>query len=58
MKTINNIYKLFNEPKRIIVNGGDKKLKHNFKNKNEYIIDNILFKLLFKSDVILIIYRV
>lgn len=58
MKTINNIYKLFNEPKRIIVNGGDKKLKNNFKNKNEYIIDNILFKLLFKSDVILIIYRV
>ena len=58
MKTINDIYKLFNEPKRIIVNGGDKKLKHNFKNKNEYIIDNILFKLSFKSDVLLIIHRV
>ena len=58
MKTINDIYKFFNEPKRIIVNGGDKKLKHNFKNKNEYIIDNILFKIVFKSDIILIIYRV
>lgn len=58
MKTINNIYIFFNEPKRIIVNGGNKKLKHNFKNKNEYIIDNILFKLLFKSDALLIIYRV
>ena len=58
MKIINDIYNLFNGPKRIIVNGGDKKLKHNFKNKNEYIIDNILFKLIFKSDALLVIYRV
>ena len=58
MNTINKIYKFFNGPKRIIVNGGDKKLNHNFKNKKEYIMDDILFKLILKSDSILIIYRV
>ena len=58
MKIICDIYKLFNQPRKIIVNGGDKYIKHNFNNKNEFIIENILFKLEFKSDSLLIIHRV
>ena len=58
MNVINNIYKLFNNPEKIIVNGGDKNIKHNFNNKTEFIMESILFKLNFKSNSLLIIYRV
>ena len=57
MNVISNAYRLFNQPTKIIVNGGEKLIKHNFK-KNEYIIDSILFKLNFKSNSLLIIHRV
>lgn len=57
MNVIKNIYKLFKEPRKIIVNGGDKIFKHNFKN-NEFIFDSILYKLTFKSNSLLIIHRV
>ena len=57
MNAIKNIYKLFKEPRKIIVNSGDKIIKHNFK-KTEFILDNILFKLTFKSNSLLIIHRV
>ena len=58
MNVINNIYQIFNEPRRIIVYSEDKDIKHNFKNKTEFIINSILFKLLFKSEFLLIIHRV
>lgn len=57
MNVISNVYRFFNHPIKIIVNGGDKIIKHNFK-KNEFIIDSILFKLVFKTNSLLIIYRV
>ena len=57
MNVIKNIYNFFKEPRKIIVNGGDKIIKHNFKN-NEFFIDSILFKLNFKSNSLLIIHRV
>ena len=58
MKAISGLYEKFNEPIRFIVNGENKNIKHNFKNKTEFIIDNILFKLKFKYDSLLIINRV
>ena len=57
LNAISNIYGVFNQPRAIIVNGGNKNFKHNFK-KNEYIKDSILFKLNFKSNSLLIIHRV
>ena len=57
INVISNIYREFYQPLRIIVNGGNKVIKHNFK-KNEFIKDSILFKLTFKSDSLLIIHRV
>ena len=57
LKAMSKIYGFFNQPKIIIINGGDKNIKHNFK-KNEYIIESILFKLTFKSNSLLIIHRV
>ena len=57
INVISNIYREFNHPLRIIINGGNKVIKHNFK-KNEFIKDSILFKLAFKSDSLLIIHRV
>lgn len=57
MNMISNIYRVFDQPLRIIVNGGDKSIKQNFK-KNEYIMENILYKLTFKSNSLLIIHRV
>ena len=57
-KIISELYKLFNEPKKIIVIGEKKNIKHNFKKKEKFIIDGILFKLKFKSNSLLIIYRV
>ena len=58
MYVISNIYKLYDQNTRIIINCGDKIIKHNFKNKNEFILDNILFKLNFISNSLLIIHRV
>ena len=58
IKIISKLYKLFNEPLKIVLNADNKNIKHNFKNKDTFIVDNILFKLLFKSNSLLIIYRV
>ena len=58
IKVISKLYKLFNEPLKIVLNADNKNIKHNFKNKDTFIVDNILFKLLFKSNSLLIIYRV
>ena len=58
IKIISKLYKLFNEPLKIVLNADNKNIKHNFKNKETFIVDNILFKLLFKSNSLLIIYRV
>lgn len=57
MNAISNIYRVFDQPLRIIVDGGEKNIKQNFK-KNEYIMENILYKLVFKSNSLLIIHRV
>ena len=58
IKIISKLYKLFNEPFKIILNADNKNIKHNFQNKDAFVIDNILFKLVFKSNSLLIIYRV
>ena len=49
MNTISNIYRVFDQPLRIIADGGDKNITQNFK-KIEYIMENILYKLAFKSN--------
>jgi hypothetical protein len=58
MKIISDLYKLFDEPLKIIVNGDNKNIKHNFGNKTTFIFDQILFKLIFKSNSLFIIQRV
>ena len=58
MKIISKFYKLYNEPLKIVVIGDNKNIKHNFKNKEHFIIEAILFRLKFKSNSLLIIQRV
>ena len=58
IKIISDLYKLFNEPIKIVLNGDNKNIKNNFKNKEIFIIDGILFKINFKSNSLLIIHRV
>ena len=58
LKILNDLYKIYDEPIKIILIGDNKKIKRNFKNKENFIIDSILFKLTFKSDSLLIIHRV
>jgi hypothetical protein len=55
---ISHIYKLYDINTKIIINCGDKTIKHNFKNKNEFIIDSVLFKIKYISNSLLIIFRV
>ena len=58
LKIVNDLYKIYDEPIKIIVNSDNKNIKQNFKNKENFIIDGILFKLTFKSNSLLIIHRV
>ena len=58
MKIISNLYKLFDEPLKIIIKGNNKNIKQNFLKKDIFIVEGILFKLKFKSNSLLIIYRV
>ena len=58
LKILNDLYKIYDEPIKIILIGDNKNIKHNFKNKENFIIDSILFKLTFKSNSLLIIHRV
>ena len=58
LKILNDLYKIYDEPIKIILIGDNKNIKNNFKNKENFIIDSILFKLTFKSDSLLIIHRV
>ena len=58
IKIISDLYKLFDEPLKIILNGNNKNIKQNFVKKDIFIVEGILFKLKFKSNSLLIIYRV
>ena len=58
IKIISDLYKLFDEPLKIILNGNNKNIKQNFQKKEKFIVEGILFKLIFKSNSLLIIYRI
>ena len=58
MKIISEFYKKYNEPMKIVIICDNKNIKHNFKNKLHFVFDEILFKLFFKSNSLLIIQRV